>query len=111
MLRVPARITTGALSHSRCRGSRGTVWVLGHKRLNIQIEDLPCGAWTMRRYAEMSRRVPRGDVGPWRDGEPENGPPWDQGARGQENTRGYAEQPRYDGQGGRYDEQRQPYDG
>jgi hypothetical protein len=59
----------------------------------------------------MSRRVPRGDVGPWRDGEPENGPPWDQGAHGRENTRGYAEQPRYDGQGGRSDEQRQPYDG
>ena len=63
----------------------------------------------------MSRRVPRGDVGPWRDGEPDNGPSWDQGARGQENgqgsTRGYAEQPRYDGQGARYGDQRQGYDG
>ena len=80
----------------------------------------------------MSRRVPRGGVGPWPDGEPEGGPPWDQGARGQENTRGYAEQPRYDGQGPqyngqgprhngqrqryngqreRYDEQRERYDG
>src|SRR5580692_8479290 len=79
----------------------------------------------MRRYAEMSRRVPRGDVGPWRDGEPDNGPPRDQGARGRENARGYAEQPRYDGQGQRYegqgprydqqrdwyDEQRERYDG
>jgi Phosphodiester glycosidase len=66
----------------------------------------------------MSRRVPRGDVGPWPDGEPESGRPWDQGARGRENTRGNAEQPRYDGQrqrydgqGERYDRQRQRYDG
>jgi hypothetical protein len=59
----------------------------------------------------MSRRVPRGDVGPWRDGEPDNGPPRDQGARGRENARGYAEQPRYDGQGERYVDQRQRYDG
>ncbi len=59
----------------------------------------------------MSRRVPRGDVGPWRDGEPENGPPWDQGAHGRENTRGYAEQPRYDGQRQRHDGQGERYDG
>jgi hypothetical protein len=59
----------------------------------------------------MSRRVPRGDVGPRRDGEPDNGPPRDQGARGRENARGYAEQPRYDGQDERYGDQRQGYDG
>jgi hypothetical protein len=59
----------------------------------------------------MSRRVPRGDVGPRRDGEPDNGAPWDQGARGFEDTRGYAEQPRYDGQRQRQDGQRQPYNG
>jgi hypothetical protein len=59
----------------------------------------------------MSRRVPRGDVGPWRDGEPDNGPPRDQGARGYENTRGYAEQPQYDGQRQQYDGQGQRYNG
>jgi hypothetical protein len=57
----------------------------------------------------MSRRVPRGDVGPGWDG-PDNRPrQWDQDPRGWENTRRYAEQPRFEDQRGHYEDQRGRY--
>ena len=59
----------------------------------------------------MSRRVPRGDVSPGRDREPDSGPQrWDQDAHGWENARGYAEQPRYEDPRERYEDKRERYE-